>query len=282
MALQIKHQGLLILGDHLQGRPVIESKGHNDFYDQASISGFERALQFTEQERTMLRISYRFGEQIADGVGIFGGYGGLASGVTFESAFYKEFERFWTSNENPYKQNLVLPPAEARHHRAMREGHESYHRLDLNVADGHSSLPAKGNSTVNFANVDAGITFLMHLVASCSAMVTGNDIMIGTPFVSQAEIWRQQLSIRWPESGIEVLTVSYTQQSYGTISRRTSLDMFISALAFAYLKPMFILTNRAAFHKGKKDGLWLLISLLQTRPKGHLLAFWQSGTGQMF
>ncbi|PVH87612.1 hypothetical protein DL98DRAFT_649238 [Cadophora sp. DSE1049] len=192
VALQIKHEGVLVLGDHLQGRPVIESKGHNDFYDQASISGFERALQYTEQERTMLRISYRFGEQIADGVGIFGGYLGLASG-------------------KPIAKRFLLPPVEAQYHKAMQESHKKYHRLALNVVDGRSSPPARGNSTVNHANVDAGIAFLMHLVENSSEIITGNDIMIGTPFVSQAEIWRQQLSIRWPESGVEVLTGGISQ-----------------------------------------------------------------------
>ncbi|CZT04201.1 uncharacterized protein RCO7_10820 [Rhynchosporium graminicola] len=43
VALKMKNDGVLILRDHLQGRPVIESRGHNDFYDQASVSGFEKA-----------------------------------------------------------------------------------------------------------------------------------------------------------------------------------------------------------------------------------------------
>lgn len=34
VALQIKHENLLMLGGYLQGRPEIGSKGHNDFYDQ--------------------------------------------------------------------------------------------------------------------------------------------------------------------------------------------------------------------------------------------------------
>ncbi|CZT05754.1 uncharacterized protein RAG0_11735 [Rhynchosporium agropyri] len=125
--------------------------GHNDFYDQASISGCERALQYTEQKRTVLRISYRFGEQIADSAGILGGYGGLVSGVAQESDFYEETEAFWLSDGNPYANNLVRPAADVQYYQTRQKGQKKYHRLAFNVTNGHLSLPEVGNSTVSYA-----------------------------------------------------------------------------------------------------------------------------------
>ncbi|KAL2069863.1 hypothetical protein VTL71DRAFT_14542 [Oculimacula yallundae] len=206
VALQIKHEGVLVLGDqNCARRPVIQSKGHNDFYNQVSVTGFERALKGTDQERTTLRISYNFGEQPTDDLTLLRKSGGVAFSVPPDSAFYQEYEALGASNERPYPNIWIHPPVDARHHRIVQRGLKKFHRIAFNVADSYSSLSVKGNSTVNYGNVDAGISLLLYLVENLSTL-TGKDIMVGTPFAAQADVWRQQLNIRWPNSGVEIVT----------------------------------------------------------------------------
>ncbi|KAH7346423.1 P-loop containing nucleoside triphosphate hydrolase protein [Rhexocercosporidium sp. MPI-PUGE-AT-0058] len=151
VTLQIKHEGVIILGDHLQGKPVIKSKGHNDFFDEASVSGFERAHSSPNK-------------------------------LPFRRKNCRWCGNIW---RNSYSKRLVYPPGDAWYYQETRQRQKKYHRLALSVADGHSSPPVTGNSTVNYANVDAGLTFIMSLVEMTT--ITGKDIMIGTPFVSQAD-----------------------------------------------------------------------------------------------
>lgn len=121
-------------------------------------------MQHAEQDFAVVRMSYHFGECMANRVGKFRGYESLPSGLVQDWDFYKDFENFWLSQEKYWVKNLISPPRDAGYHEARTQGQKKYTRLALNVANGHSSPSAVGNSTVNYANVDFGITFLMYVV----------------------------------------------------------------------------------------------------------------------
>ena len=207
--LQIQHSAVAQLGDHLQVDPPVMSKDHNPAYDLMKVSNFERNVTNGTVVSTMLRIVYRFGETIADTVGTFGGYGGLASGANEESEFYSSFKSFMLASPD-YK--VIMHPRHSQYVAKQKDAKlkNNFHRICLNVKNGHSSLPHSGSSTVNYANVDAILTFVERCMQKDG--IEASDIGIGTPFVSQAQLFREQLRIRGL-AGIDVFTIGVSQGS---------------------------------------------------------------------
>jgi AAA domain len=202
----IPHSSLLLLGDHLQSLPVVVSKKSNQAIQNYEMSFFERILENTLYDRTLLKISYRFRKVIADPVGMFGGYLGLASQAQESSVFSKDFAAFMMRDDTQFK--LRPAPADAVCRSLLSR---SYDRVAINVWNGHSSFPRSGGtSSVNFANINAGIAFLKAFAASNPRIDTA-DLMVVCPFTSQAELWKEQLKIQWPGSKVIVVTVGTSQ-----------------------------------------------------------------------
>ncbi|KAH6663840.1 AAA domain-containing protein [Halenospora varia] len=215
VALQIPHDNLLFLGDHLQSRPVVISRG--EYYDQLCISNFERILEHTSINRTMLKITYRFGKSIAEPVGMFGGYKGLASAHGEDSAFHNAFQNWWFSPANEVAYEPLLRKGVVR--TKQEQEVQDLRRLCLSVGNGYSSLPRSGNtaSSINYAHVKAGIAFLKALHSSEDLDLLSTDFVVVTPFESQAKLWREQLDIQWPNCGILVLTIGKSQGQEGKL-----------------------------------------------------------------
>ena len=201
--LQIQHDSVAQVGDHLQVDPTVMSKYHNPAYDPMKISNFERNVTDVAVISTMLRIVYRFGETIADTVGIFGGYGGLASGANEDSQFYRSFKSFMRASPN-YKVTMHARDSRWVAKQKDAELKDNFHRICLNVKNGHSSPAHSGSSTVNYANVDAILNFVERCIQTDG--IEASDIGIGTPFVAQAQVFREQFKIRGMV-GIEVFTI---------------------------------------------------------------------------
>ncbi|KAG4414829.1 hypothetical protein IFR04_012056, partial [Cadophora malorum] len=205
--LQIEHDKVMFLGDHLQLKPVVTCEGSSEYYSQECVSFFERILEYTPQERTLLNISYRFGQEIADPIGMFGGYEALAANPRGDSEWYESFSNAF--NTSTYSMKLRPAPEGALYHKEDYNVH--YHRLALCVKDGFSSTPRAGSSTINHANINAGIAFLQEIVRQSNGDIRTKDLMVITPFSAQAELWREQIKIQWPGSEATVSTVGSCQ-----------------------------------------------------------------------
>lgn len=151
--LQVEHDHVAFLGDHRQTHPVVPSQSAMEMSETYTMSPFERILEHTAQPRTMLRISYRFGQEIADPVGMFGGYMGLASGTSGDSDFYQLFAS-WNSAGRSLRTVRRQEPADSLARRKKENGENlSFHRLLLNVADGFSTFADGSLSWVNYTTV---------------------------------------------------------------------------------------------------------------------------------
>lgn len=218
--LQIPHDKVMFMGDHKQLKPVVTSEKANEYYDQACVSSFERILTFTLQDHTLLNISYRFPQAIADPIGLFGGYKALAAADNMQdSLFYKSFVDCFTNSE--YYQKHRTPPAGATYGKEDHVRH--FHRLAFSIKDAFSSAPRAGFSTINHGNINVGIRFLQDMCSTGD--VTDSDIMIIAPFAAQAELWKAQLKIQWPGSSVSVVTVGTCQ---GNEAKLAMFDMTVA------------------------------------------------------
>lgn len=210
VVLQIPHDALLFLGDHLQLPPVIISKGYVEVYDQLAVTFFERTLEHSGQPRTLLKISYRFGTQLADPIGMFGGYEGLASGGEQSSEFHKRFMQWWSATHNPYAQNMRRPPPDSLAASNIYKG--ARHRICFSIKDSFSSNPGSSLSSVNYANIKAGIEVIDNMMKHSEGL-TYQDLQVVCPFAAQADLWKAQLDIQLPGSVISVVTIGKSQGS---------------------------------------------------------------------
>lgn len=218
--MAIPHKWLLFLGDHLQSLPVVLSTKANQVIANYGMSFFERILENTSYDRTLLKTTFRFRKAIADPIGMFGGYFGLASQAKESSIFSKEFATWITRADTKFKFRSAPSNALCRSLPS-----KSYNRVVVIVLNGHASYPRSGGtSSINFANVNAGIAFLKAFAASNARIDTG-DLMVVCPFTAQAELWKEQLAFQWPGSKVTVVT---TGKSQGNEARLALFDVTVA------------------------------------------------------
>lgn len=108
---------------------------------------------------------------------------------------------------------VIKNPRESRYTKKQKDEKlkGDFHRVCLNVKNGHSSQAHNGASNVSYANVDSILNFIKHYIKAKG--IEASDISIGTPFVAQTEALRNQIKIRFPGQKIEVFTIGVSQGS---------------------------------------------------------------------
>lgn len=86
------------------------------------------------------------------------------------------------------------------------------HRICFSIKYSFSSNPGSSLSSVNYANIKAGIELINNMMKHGEG-INYEDLLVVCPFAAQAYLWKVQLDIQLPGSGISVVTIGKSQGS---------------------------------------------------------------------
>ncbi|CAG8958649.1 hypothetical protein HYFRA_00011490 [Hymenoscyphus fraxineus] len=209
---------VVLLGDHIQLRPLVKSKNCQEYWKQMCLSLFERMVNVGHLPVITLNENFRSHPEIMH-FPCMVSYGWVGSPATNSASdiVNDTLQKIWYSDvfQSEFKDKREDPLE------GPVEGERSMRRVLFNTFNGFSSTPEDSDSTVNYANVRAITKFVTEILSSDDNYPNGgdipnisaNDVVIITGYEEQAAAIKEQFkTMGWGEDYQPLIKTIHSMQ----------------------------------------------------------------------